>query len=131
MKVDMIAGWLELEEKIGELDIRQVRGREVVTTSFDPEWLISHRTLMLDPDLAPFRERQYPPSDRLLFGFLSDAAPDRWGRKLIERSERVRADAEKRPIHTLNESDYLLGFSGLLSGDPRSLNGREESDILP
>lgn len=111
MKVDMVAGWLEPEEKIGELDIRQVRGREVVTASFDPDWLISHRTLMLDPDLAPFREKQYPPSDKPLFGFLSDAAPDRWGRKLIVRLERVRADAEKRSIRTLNETDYLFGIS--------------------
>ena len=111
MRVDMIAGWLEPEEKIGELDIRQVRGREVVTVSFDQDWLVSHRTLMLDPDLAPFRERQYPPSDRFLFGFLSDAAPDRWGRKLIERSERMKADTEHRPVRTLNETDYLFGIS--------------------
>lgn len=111
MKIDMIAGWLEPEEKIGELDIRQVRGREVVTVSLDPDWLTSHRTLTLDPDLAPFREKQYPPSDKPLFGFLSDETPDRWGRKLIERSERVNADAEKRPVRTLNESDYLLGVS--------------------
>ena len=85
MRVDMIAGWLDPEEKIGELDIRQVRGREVVTVSLEPDWIASHRTLMFDPDLAQFREKQYPPSDKPLFGFLSDAAPDRWGRKLIER----------------------------------------------
>ena len=45
MKVDMIAGWLEPEEKIGELDIRLVRGREVVTVSFDQDWLVLSGTL--------------------------------------------------------------------------------------
>lgn len=111
MRVDMVAGWCDPEEKIGELNIRAVRGREVVTVSLDPEWLSAHRGLMIDPDLAPFREMQYPPSDKSLFGFLSDASPDRWGRKLIERSEQARADAEQRSVRSLNESDYLLGIS--------------------
>lgn len=111
MRVDIIAGWRDPEEKIGELDIRLVRGREVVTVCLDPNWIAANGTVILDPDLAAFREKQYPPSDKPLFGFLSDTAPDRWGRKLIERSERMKADTEHRPVRTLNETDYLFGIS--------------------
>lgn len=111
MRADIIAGWRDPEEKIGELDIRLVRGREVVTVCLDPNWIAASGTVILDPDLAAFREKQYPPSDKPLFGFLSDTAPDRWGRKLIERSERMKADTEHRPVRTLNETDYLFGIS--------------------
>jgi serine/threonine-protein kinase HipA len=39
----------------------------------------------------------------------SDTAPDRWGRKLIERTEAATAREERRTARSFSEADYLLG----------------------
>ena len=43
-----------------------------------------------------------------MFGAIGDSAPDRWGRALMRRKERRRADREKQAPRTLFEIDYLL-----------------------
>lgn len=112
-KIDIIAGWLSPEEQIGTLDITRSHGREVISVEFDRDWLKGH-DIMIDPDLAMYPGKQYPPADKKMFGFLSDSSPDRWGRRLIEKEERIKADSEKRELRTLNESDYLLRISDRL-----------------
>lgn len=114
MKVDIIGGWLKPEEQIGELSITRSHGKEVVAVELDTRWCNNHAELFIDPDIAAYAGIQYPPNDKKMFGFLSDASPDRWGRKLIDREEKITADKEKRAIRTLNESDYLLGVSDRL-----------------
>ncbi len=52
-----------------------------------------------------------PPRGQTLFGSLSDSAPDTWGRRLMQRSERRQAERDHRTVRTLLESDYLLGVS--------------------
>lgn len=111
MKVDIIAGWIRPEEQIGELVITRSHGREVLSVELDRKWCRDHAAIFIDPDLAIYGGVQYPPNNKKMFGFLSDSSPDRWGRKLIEREERISAGREKRPIRTLNESDYLLKIS--------------------
>jgi serine/threonine-protein kinase HipA len=44
----------------------------------------------------------------MLFGGVSDAAPDRWGRKLMQRLERRQAERERRTVRALGEIDFLL-----------------------
>src|SRR5690606_37803828 len=44
-------------------------------------------------------------------GVLSDAAPDRWGRTLLDRREGLAARREGRPPRSLDDWDYLLGVS--------------------
>src|SRR5438874_1304253 len=39
---------------------------------------------------------------------IGDSAPDRWGRALMRRMERRRAEREGGPPRTLHEVDYLL-----------------------
>jgi serine/threonine-protein kinase HipA len=43
-----------------------------------------------------------------MFGAIGDSAPDRWGRTLMRRMERRRAEREKQAPRTLQEMDYLL-----------------------
>jgi serine/threonine-protein kinase HipA len=43
-----------------------------------------------------------------MFGAIGDSAPDRWGRALMRRMERRRAEREKQTPRTLQEIDYLL-----------------------
>ena len=87
MVIDICAGWLPTTDKIGELKIARSHGREVLSVEYDNNWLMRHN-IMLDPDLALYSGVQYP-YGKDTFGFLSDAMPDRWGRKLIEKEERL------------------------------------------
>jgi serine/threonine-protein kinase HipA len=43
-----------------------------------------------------------------MFGAIGDSAPDRWGRALMRRMERRRAEREGQVPHTLHEIDVLL-----------------------
>jgi serine/threonine-protein kinase HipA len=43
-----------------------------------------------------------------MFGAIGDSAPDRWGRALMRRMERRRAEREGGPPRALQEIDYLL-----------------------
>ena len=62
----------------------------------------------MDPEIMPYTGRQYSSRTRI-FGMFADASPDRWGRMLINRRERIRAEEEGRKPVRLNDSDYLLG----------------------
>lgn len=111
MTVEIIAGWENPEEIIGTLSISRVHGKEIVSIEMNPLWMEEHGRLLLDPDVAPYRGKQYPPADKILFGFLSDSCPDRWGRRLLDRAERIQADTEHRSMRRLGDADYLLGVS--------------------
>ena len=52
-----------------------------------------------------------PPAGREMFGTLGDSAPDQWGRRLMRRAERRRAEKELRAPRTLFETDFLLGVA--------------------
>ena len=56
----------------------------------------------------PYSGRQYP-SGKNIFGIFSDASPDRWGRILMNKRERILAEKEKRKPSKLYDSDYLIG----------------------
>ena len=89
------------ETPLGELTIDCIRGRETQMFRFDEVALRGDRPI-LDPSVANVRGPQFPNGQRG-FGFLSDIAPDRWGRKLIRRREN----------RELRESDYMLGVCDL------------------
>ena len=56
---------------------------------------------------------QHTQQGRALFGAFGDSAPDRWGRNLIKREDRRRAQAEGVAARTLGEADFLLGVSDI------------------
>ena len=90
------------QDYLGELVVDSVRGRETWMFRFDEESVAAARP-MLDPSVANVRGPQYSANGGM-FGFLSDVAPDRWGRKLIRRREKM-----TNPL----ECDYLLGVCDL------------------
>jgi len=53
--------------------------------------------------------RAQTPSTHKTFGAFSDCTPDRWGRRLILRSERRRVEDEGGAQRSFGEIDYLLG----------------------
>ena len=94
-------------EQMGVLTAQVVRSKEVFSFEFDSEWLRRHPEIRLDPDLQHYAGLQY--SAKANFGLFMDAAPDRWGRKLMMRREAIRARKAAEKPRTLLESDYLLG----------------------
>ncbi len=93
----------------GRLWSRTRRGREGATFEYHEAFLDHPQRFSLDPALTlgpgPFHTR----ADRASFGALGDSAPDRWGRVLMRRAERRRAERAGEAPRTLREIDYLLG----------------------
>ena len=89
---------------------RHVSGRrDTVTFEYDDAWLGNHNRFALEPALQLTPGVFSASSNQSLFGSIGDSAPDTWGRRLMRRAERFRADRENRSVRTLGEADYLLG----------------------
>ena len=115
----------ENERLMGRLYVSVIHGSESCSFEFDEEWLKRTRLLISpDPELQPYVGRQYP-NAKAIFGMFADASPDRWGRMLMNRRERIRADKEGRKPVKLYDSDYLLGV-----GDSTRMGGlRFKTDV--
>ena len=85
------------------------RGSETVLFEYAHTWLADAERFSLEPALALTRGAYAPPVRQSIFGSIGDSAPDTWGRRLMQRAERRRAEREGRAVRTLAESDYLLG----------------------
>lgn len=98
-------------ERVGLLR-RHVRRRlDAVTFEYDDAWLENDRRFALEPALQLTQGLFSPSPNHRLFGSIGDSAPDTWGRRLMQRAERLRAERERRTVRTLGEADYLLGVT--------------------
>ena len=111
-RIVVYADWAGLDHPtlMGYLFAESVRGKEIFSFEFTPEWLESGKAFYLDPNLQYYAGRQYAGGERNVFGVFLDSSPDRWGRRLILRREAICARREKRAVRRLLESDYLLGL---------------------
>lgn len=94
---------------LGRLYVGVIKGGENFSFEYDSDWL--KRTVLpvdIDPELPAFAGRQYP-NGKNIFGLFADASPDRWGRVLMNKRERILAEKEGRKPRKLHDSDYLLG----------------------
>lgn len=94
---------------LGHLYVGVIKGGESYSFEYDTQWL--QNVLLptnLDPELPAFSGRHYP-NGKNIFGLFADASPDRWGRTLMNKRERILAENEKRKPRKLHDSDYLLG----------------------
>ena len=103
--------WLEGPTLVGTLSFEMLRGTASYGFSFDATWLKSHRSFVLSGDLMNYSGNQYKTGD--IFGCFGDAMPDRWGKRLIDKRERIKADQEKRVPKTLTDFDYLIQLDDL------------------
>jgi serine/threonine-protein kinase HipA len=104
-----------VEVRLGRLALGEVfrfprPGGERIAFRYADEWLTSSERFQIDPELF-LDGRTTSPGRGDLFGAFADAAPDRWGRQLMQRHERRQAESEGRPVRTLSELDYVLGVS--------------------
>ena len=81
---------------LGRLYVGSLRGSESYSFSYDEAWLAENANFQsLDPALMPFPGRQFPVG-KGMFGAFADASPDRWGRVLMNKRERLLAEKEER-----------------------------------
>ena len=98
---------------VGRLWARRARNRESATFEYDADWLANPARFALEPALMLGGGPLHTQQGRALFGAFGDSAPDRWGRNLIQRDERRRAQAEARQPRSLGEVDFLLGVGDI------------------
>jgi len=93
---------------VGRLWARMRRGRDSASFEYDSSWLEHHDRFALEPALKLGSGAFHTPRDHTLFGGIGDSAPDRWGRVLMRRAERRRAESAGETPRTLREINYLL-----------------------
>lgn len=97
---------------MGILSAQQTKGRKSFGFSFDQNWIGTGPKVDLDPDLQLYRGTQFPVKKEN-FGIFSDAMPDTWGRKLMQRKAAGIARRAGQKAPSLYELDYLLGVHDL------------------
>ncbi len=98
-------------QRVGLLRQYPARRGEAITFEYVEAWLAGINHFSLEPALTLSRGVFAPRRGQAIFGSIGDSAPDTWGRRLMQRAERRRADREGRTVKTLSEIDYLLGVS--------------------
>ncbi len=93
---------------VGRLWARVRKNKESATFEYDQGWLQHAARFSLEPALKLGPGPFHTPDDTPMFGAIGDSAPDRWGRALMRRMERRRAEREGQAPRTLQEIDYLL-----------------------
>jgi serine/threonine-protein kinase HipA len=91
---------------VGRLWSHQRHGSESATFAYAEDYLARSDAYALDPALPLHTGQQQTRVGQQLFGAFTDCAPDRWGRRLINRAARTRGNGARR---RLAEIDYLLG----------------------
>jgi len=93
---------------VGRLWARMRKGRDSASFEYDEAWLARPDRFALEPALQLGPGPFHTPSNKPMFGAVGDSAPDRWGRVLMRRAERRRAERAGETPRTLREVDYLL-----------------------
>ncbi len=93
---------------VGRLWARVRKNKEGATFEYNDAWLEHPNRFSLEPALKLGPGPFHTVADTPMFGAIGDSAPDRWGRALMRRMERRRAEREGQAPRTLHEMDYLL-----------------------
>ena len=102
--------FLPTPQEIGILGYEHVRGKDHVVFEYSREWLKQYGGILLSGDLMNVPSLQHPRGNDNVFGFVKDSFPDRWGRLLLDRRERLTGQSEGRPTRMLTNYDYLIGI---------------------
>lgn len=107
--VDVVVHVDDEDVLAGRLYCHTARGTESATFGYDPAWLADSRGYALEPALPLVGGPQHTAAGQGMFRSFGDTAPDRWGRRMIERAERWRAERAGQPTRRLTEAAFLLG----------------------
>ena len=93
---------------VGRLWARVRKNKESASFEYDRTWLDNPARFSLEPALQLGPGAFHTTADTAMFGAIGDSAPDRWGRALMRRAERRRAERAGATPRTLQEIDFLL-----------------------
>jgi serine/threonine-protein kinase HipA len=114
---------------VGHLWIRESRrGTFGATFQYADSWVEDKGAFAVDPLLPIVSPGPY--HKERLFGAIADSAPDRWGRTLMSRGERLRAKQEARAQRHLREIDYVLGVADVARQGALRFSRAEGGDFL-
>jgi serine/threonine-protein kinase HipA len=99
------------QKRVGTLRRHARRGTEALSFEYHAAWLGDAEHFSLEPAVPLGRGAFAPAAGAPILASIGDSAPDTWGRRLMQRAERRRAEREHRAVRTLQELDYLLGVS--------------------
>jgi serine/threonine-protein kinase HipA len=103
--------YVDLDAKphlVGRLWARIRKNKESASFEYDKTWLENPVRFSLEPALQVGPGAFHTPADTPMFGAIGDSAPDRWGRALMRRAERRRAERQGTAPRALQEIDFLL-----------------------
>ncbi|TPW78291.1 type II toxin-antitoxin system HipA family toxin [Schumannella sp. 10F1B-5-1] len=110
--VDRLEVHIELTSGLTMAGVAQFHRRrgplDSTTFQYSGDYLARPDAYAIDPALPLVSGTQHSGG---LPGAFSDAAPDRWGRTLIQKRERAAALEEGRAPRALDDVDFLLGVS--------------------
>lgn len=106
--IDVLGAFDFLQEEIliGTLEYERVRGNASYRFAFDKAFLSFFGGKTLSADLGPFEGIQSA-HDRI-FSFIGDMLPDRWGRALINKRERIEAVRKGSIPRIFDDMGYLV-----------------------
>jgi len=93
---------------VGRLWAHVRKNKESASFEYDRMWLENPVRFSLDPALQVGPGAFHTAADTPMFGAIGDSAPDRWGRALMRRAERRRAERAGTAPRSLQEIDFLL-----------------------
>ena len=98
--------FLEKETRIGTLQYERLKGFASYRFCYDDAFLAKYGNTILSADIGNFAGWQSTQAG--IFSFLGDAMPDRWGKALIDKRERMLAAKLERPARTYDDFGYLV-----------------------
>jgi serine/threonine-protein kinase HipA len=97
---------------VGTLRRIAAPGGALVAFAYDEAWVGRRDAFVIDPTHGLYPGEQYPrQGGDNIAPIFTDAAPDRWGRTLLERHEALEARSEGRARRALGEWEFLLGVT--------------------
>jgi serine/threonine-protein kinase HipA len=105
----------------GYLTIRQDNRNTLSTFQYGKKYLQRNDALSIDPVQLPLHDAEFQSTPRSpVFGGIRDAAPDGWGRHLLDRAAEPRSPGEFEYLTALPLDDRIgaLGFGSSLEAGP-------------
>jgi serine/threonine-protein kinase HipA len=93
---------------VGNLWTHASKGRQSASFEYSNYWINYENAFSLEPALPLVRGTFQTEPGLSMFRSITDSAPDRWGRMLMQSRERKDAKRKGRTQRTLLESDYVL-----------------------
>lgn len=109
-QLDVHVDWSGTTARVGTAYFTVRRGALTTRVVYDATWLGRSDAWSISPDL-PITVGQATTNG--LPGAFADAAPDRWGRNLIDRHHRTLHRDPRGAARTLTDVDYLIGVSDI------------------